>query len=346
LHHVGEAIVSALDDHGYFRGDLDDLADAVGVTSAEAERALAILQHLDPPGIGARSLAECLRCQAERPDAAEPPGTLQFIEQCLDGGPREMRQAARTLLGLSDDAIGEILGFLRDHLHPYPVRLLDADSAHNFSAPMATADVVLTDEGGALAISVPQSERLQVRIDRIYAGLEERLRRRRHLGEHEQHVREKVRAARELIALLQRRHETLALVAEAIIKHQMDYFATGDAQRLRPLDQKTIARATGLHESTVCRALKGKSVLLPDGALVPFELFFDESLPAKVVLQRMIAEEPTDRPHSDEALTHMMRACDFPLARRTVTKYRLQMSIPPAHARKRSSLRRARLCTV
>ena len=278
-----------------------------------------------------------------------PPGTFQFLEQCLDGGPREMKQAARMLLGLSDEATAEILEFVRDHLRPYPARLIDSDRQSLYSAPLATADVVLEaartgSDGvaGELSVSVPQSERLQVRIDKIYASLEEGLRRRRRLGEHEQHIREAVRDARELIALLQRRHETLALVAEAIIKHQANYFTDlvqrgqGNPRLLRPLDQKTIARATGLHESTVCRALKGKSILLPDGALVPFELFFDESMPAKVVLQRLIGEESPDRPLSDEALTHLMLDQDFPLARRTVTKYRLQLGIPPAHARKRT----------
>ena len=343
LHRIGEAIISALDDHGYFRGDLEDMAEAAGLTIEAAEQALMILQQSDPPGIGARSLAECLRCQAEASEVPPPPGTYPFLQQCLDGGPREMKQAARTLLGLSDEAIAEILDFLRDHLRPYPARLVDSDCQQSFSAPRATADVVLeasrtgSDGGlGELSVSVPQSERLQVRIDSIYASLEEGLRRRRHLGEHDQHVRETVCAARELIALLQRRHETLALVAEAIIKHQADYFATNDPRRLRPLDQKAIARVTGLHESTVCRALKGKSILLPDGVLVPFELFFDESMPAKVVLQRLIGEESPDRPQSDEALTRLMLHHDFPLARRTVTKYRLQMGIPPAHARKRN----------
>ncbi len=349
LHRIGEVILSALDDRGYFRGDLEDIAGAAHVTIEAAEQALMILQRLDPPGLGARSLAECLRCQAEASEVPPPPGTYRFLEECLDSGPREMKHVARTLLGLSEEALAEILAFVRDHLRPYPARLADSDCQHNFSAPRATPDVVLEaawtgpeDGSDALTVFVPQSERLQVRIDSIYAGLEEGLRRRRHLGENEQHVRETVRAARELIALLQRRHETLALVAEAIVKHQSAYFTDlarrghGDPRRLRPLDQKTIARVTGLHESTVCRALKGKSVLLPDGVLVSFELFFDESMPAKVVLRRIIGEESPDRPQSDEALTRAMLDNDFALARRTVTKYRLQMGIPPAHARKRT----------
>jgi len=338
LHRVGEAIISALDDRGYFCGDLADLAAAVGCPPADAEEALYIIQRLDPPGLGARSLSECLQIQVECLDEAGPPGLVEFVRYCLDAGPKRLRQAAKKLLGMSDRQIDAALAFIRARLHPYPARLLDVSGAMQHScAPPATPDVVIERREGQILVSVPQSERVRVRLDRLYAQLEEQLRHRRALAEPERRIRENVRAARELIRLVERRGETLAVVAEAVVAHQAEFFATGDPQRLRPLDQKTIARATGLHESTICRALKNKHVLLPDGILLPFDVLFDESLPAKVELQRLVAGESPYRPYSDDELAALLAQRGYPMARRTVTKYRLQLSIPPAHARKRAA---------
>lgn len=340
LHRIGEAILSALDDRGYFCGDLNDLAAAVGCSPGDAEDALYIIQRLDPPGLGARSLSECLGIQIECLDKPAPAGLAEFVRCCLDGGPKRMRQLAKKLLGMSESHIDVVLAFIRAHLHPYPARLLEAAGfVRPASAPPAVPDVVLRRVGGQIIVSVPQSERVRLRLDGLYARLEEQLRHRRCLGEAERRIRENVRAARELIRLVEQRGETLALVAEAVVAHQVEFFLTGDPRRLRPLDQKTVARATGLHESTVCRALKNKHILLPDGLLLPFEALFDDSLPAKVELQRLVASEPPSRPFSDEELVVLLAKRGYPMARRTVTKYRLQLSIPAAHARRRAAAR-------
>ncbi|MCX7599134.1 MAG: hypothetical protein N2512_09745 [Armatimonadetes bacterium] len=342
LHRMAEAIISALDDRGYFCGDLSDLAAAVGCTAADAEDALYILQRLDPPGLGARSLAECLEIQIECLGEPVPPGLVEFVRQCLHGGPARMRQLAKKVLGLSEHRLEALLDFIRTRLRPYPAHLLDgAGFAGQAGAPPAMPDVVLRRVGEQVIVSVPQSERLRLRLDRLYEQMEEQLRHRRALGESERRIRENVRAARELIHLVERRGETLALVAEAVVAHQLEYFLTGDPQRLKPLDQKTIARATGLHESTVCRTLKNKHLLLPDGALLPFEVLFDESLPAKVELHRLVANETPSRPFSDDELAVLLAERGYPMARRTVTKYRLQLSIPAAHARRRAAAKRS-----
>jgi len=355
---VGEVIVSALDDHGYLRGELAELADVGGASLDVAERALFVLQRLDPPGLGARTLAECLLLQLEcrqgddEAGEAPPPGTREFIAQCLDAGPREMQRCARQLLHLTDAQIAEILDFIRTHLHPYPASLVRAESrAHRAGlasqmalVPPAVPDVALELRDGRVYVIVPVSERVQLRIDSVYQRIDDQLRHRRRLGSQERTVRERVRAARELIRLLQRRQETLALVAETIIQHQHQYFATGDPLRLCPLDQKDIARATGLHESTVCRAVKGKHVLMPDGALLPFDVFFDDALPAKVELHRLISQEPAGRPYSDQELAVLLAERGYDLARRTVTKYRLQLGLSSAHKRRREAIsRRAEL---
>lgn len=334
---IGEVIISALDDRGYLRGDLSELADVAGVDLDDAELALSIIQRLEPPGIGARTLSECLLLQLERMDNP-PASVVAFVEQCLDGGPRQMRRCARKLLGLSDEQIDAVLSFIRKNLSPYPALMLETPPlpGQATTPPPATPDVAIEFTAGRVVVTVPLSERLQLRIDAIYQHIERQLRNRRRLAEHEQRVRDRVRAARQLIRLLQRRQETLAIVAEAVARHQADYFMTGDPRALRPLDQKDIARATGLHESTVCRAVKAKHVLMPDGTLLPFDVFFDDALPAKVELHRLITAEPPESPYSDEQLAKLLAQRGYPLARRTVTKYRLQLGLPPAHKRRRS----------
>jgi RNA polymerase sigma-54 factor len=335
LRRVGELLISALDDNGYFRGDLAEVAEVAGTSLAAAEEALSILQRLDPPGIGSRSLRECLLLQLDALPISPPPGTRAFLEQCLDRGPLEMMRAARRLLGLTEDQLQAILAFVRTHFHPYPARLLAPEAQpREPGPPPAQPDVAVEAVDGHFVVTVPFSERLQVRIDALYATIADQLRHRRHLAEYERQVKQRVGAARALVSLLQRREQTLAKVTEAILASQADYLSTGEPRRLRPLDQKDIARALGLHESTVCRALKNKHVLMPDGNLLPFEFFFDETLPAKVELQRLICEEPPDKPYSDQQLAALLAERGYPLARRTVTKYRLQLGIGPAHKRR------------
>jgi RNA polymerase sigma-54 factor len=343
---VGELIISALDDHGYLRGDLFEIAEVAGVSVEAAEAALAVIQRLEPPGLAARSLSECLLLQIEFLETVRklvpPPKTHQFIARCLEAGPGEMRRWARDILGLSEKEIGQILDFIRTHCHPYPASLVECSGPPSrlLPAPPVVPDVAIEVRDERVYITVPLSERIQLRIDAIYQRIDEELRHRRRLSEHERTIRERVRAARELIRLLQRRQETLALVAETIVKHQQEYFATGDPQRLVPLNQKDIAHATGLHESTVCRAVKNKYVLMPDGVLLPLQVFFDESLPAKVELHRLVSQEPPDKPLSDEELAAELAARGYHLARRTVTKYRLQLGIPSVHKRRSTKAER------
>ena len=334
LHRVGEVIVSALDERGYLRGDVEDIAAVCGATVDDVERALTILRRLDPPGLGARDLAECLLAQLEIFDGDVPPRTHEFIAKCLHGGPRQMATAARRI-GLSRREIEQILSFIRDNLYPYPADLTEGTKFHESEAPAAQPDVIVSVENGEFVVSAPLSRGIEVRLDRLYQRIADQLRYRRNLAEHEEQVRKNVRAARELIALLQRRAQTLTKVGEAIVRLQADYFITGDPQTLRPLDQKDVAQLTGLHESTVCRAVKSKHMLLPDGTLVPMEMFFDDAAPVRAALVRVIGQEPENAPHSDQKIAEILTQMGYPVARRTVTKYRAQLGIPPAHKRKR-----------
>ncbi len=337
LHRAGELLVSALDERGWLSADLDEIAEAGGVSVEELEEALYILQRLEPPGLGARDLRECLLVQLECMGERAPERVREFVARCVNGSVSGMFAAARRELGMGQAEIEEVLEFIRRELYPYPARLFVAEwrSPADAQPPAAQPDVVIEIVDGRVEIGIPCSERVQARIDAAYERLERELRNARAANDSQKQIRERVRQARDFIKQLRRRHETLALVTEAIVKLQWEFFLTGDPERLRPLDQKDVARATGLHESTVCRAVKNKHVLLPDETLVPFEMFFDDALPAKMVLCRLIRREDPARPYSDEQLAELMKQHGYELARRTVTKYRLQLGIPPARKRKR-----------
>ncbi|NLJ35935.1 MAG: hypothetical protein GX358_06880 [candidate division WS1 bacterium] len=132
---------------------------------------------------------------------------------------------------------------------------------------------------------------------------------------------------------LTRRYRTMHKVMQAIVQHQDDFLMHGPAH-LQPLSKKQIAIALDFHEATVCRATKNKYVLLRDGQLVPIDIFFDDALPAKNMLWRLVNSEDKSSPLSDRMLQHELAGHGFDLAHRTVTKYRVQLDIPPAGQRK------------
>ncbi|MEN6305119.1 MAG: RNA polymerase sigma-54 factor, partial [Armatimonadia bacterium] len=150
-----------------------------------------------------------------------------------------------------------------------------------------------------------------------------------------QRLTERIHEARTFIHQLTRRETMLKQVTEAIAAHQYDFFFDG-AQALQPLTRKEIATRVGVHESTISRVTAGKHVQLPNEQLVPFDYFFDNSLSAKAILRSLIQREDPSRPLSDSALATRLQSAGYPLARRTVAKYRDALDLPPAHQRKRA----------
>ena len=147
-----------------------------------------------------------------------------------------------------------------------------------------------------------------------------------------QSIRQQIRAARRFIEMLQQRRITMQLVTETIVKRQRAMFTRG-IMALRPLTKKEIALETGLHESTISRATRGKYVMMPDGALVPFSVFFEDALPTKALMARIIQQEDAAEPLTDKQLERILSGEGYQLARRTVTKYRKQMGIPSSRCR-------------
>jgi RNA polymerase sigma-54 factor len=337
---VAEYLVESVDEDGYLHGSIEEAAGDLGVSRETASEALDALQGVSADGLGARDLAECIRLQLQNYDPAEiPEGTEALVDNLGFFSGDESVKEMSELTGISKAKIAAALAFIRENLNPYPGRSFqppwqDPTEDTRYVYP----DVVLsiTDDHDEVSIHIPQSKRLAMRINAAYRRLDKKLRESGTRAREEglKQARKMVRQARQFIENISRRHQTMSKVMSAIVAHQKAFILDGPAH-LKPLDKKEIAGQVDVHEATVCRATKDKYVLMPDGSLEPIDIFFDDALPAKNMISRLISTEDPIAPFSDSALQRELEDRGFDLARRTVTKYRLQMEIPSANDRRR-----------
>ncbi len=334
--HIAEYIMEALDDDGYLTLPIPEIAHHLRIDTDRAEKALSRVQGLLPRGVGARDLSECLRLQLQDFDPRDIPAGIEVFLDNLElvGGARDVLKQAT---GLSSAAIDTVMAFIRDELCPYPGRSFQIEvSTKEQTGQYAYPDVVLSlDTAGKIVISIPQSDRLALRINSAYRRLDDAMRQRNERSHDEtlQDARRMVREARQFIDNISRRYATMQKVMAAIAEAQ-EAFITGGPAHLKPLNKKEIAETVGMHEATVCRATRGKFMLMPDGRLEPIDILFDDALPAKNMINRLVNSEDKRRPLSDRKLQHELAGHGFDIARRTVTKYRLQLDIPPASRRR------------
>lgn len=336
--HVAEFLIEAITDDGYLGIDLREVVERLDVSYEAARDTLTQIQGLSPAGIGARDLAECLRLQLRDFDRCNVPvGVDAVIDNIGFLSSSSALGQLRALTRLSSSQLQQALEFIRDNLCPYPGRAFQApwrNAAED--TQYAYPDVVLAYRpDGGLEIQIPQSERLAVRLNAAYRRLDNELRaasvRTRDEGLKE--ARRLVRQARQFIDNLTRRYQTIHNVMTAVIERQKNFITDGPAH-LQPLSKKEIASVVGMHEATVCRATKDKYVLMPDGRLEPIDIFFDDALPVKNMIKRLVNSEDKGAPLSDRRLQQALGQRGFDLARRTVTKYRLQLDIPSASHRR------------
>ncbi|MEN6545009.1 MAG: RNA polymerase factor sigma-54 [Armatimonadia bacterium] len=331
-----EYLIECLDDRGFLDADLRDVAAHFDTTTGQVEAALTHLQALEPAGIGARNLRECLLLQLDRFNAAQvPPHTRDFISAYLNTDRQGSPSQTAGALGLADNDFAAIIKFIASRLHMWPADKFH-DDQHSLNEPAHALfpDARITLDGEQLSVQVSQSWSRALRVSEAYSRLERDLTA-RPTGQEGQRLTERIQEARTFIHQLTRRETMLKQVTEAIAAHQYDFFFDG-AQALQPLTRKEIATRVGVHESTISRVTAGKYVQLPNEQLVPFDYFFDNSLSAKAILRSLIEREDPHRPLSDGALATRLQSAGYPLARRTVAKYRDALDLPPAHQRKRA----------
>lgn len=346
---VTEYVIGSLDDDGYLRKDTETIADELAVyhnvdtTGEEVERALEKIQRFDPPGIGARSLQECMLLQL-RALSPSPLRTtaISVVEKNFDAFSRGRWAAICTARGITGEEAERVKRYIVSHVNPRPGHSLGTATAD--TAPTVTPDFyVRLRRDGEPEVELNDADVPPLRVSRAFS---ESLRRyaagRGSLSRSEQeayvYARQKVESAQTFLNLLRRRRQTLVAVMESIVALQRDFFTDADEESLlRPLTLKEVALRAGLDISTVSR-VTGSKYVQTDYGIYPLKFFFssqfttgdgDEmsSRRVRAALREIVDAEDRRHPLSDEALAAALAARGMKVARRTVAKYREKMGI-------------------
>ncbi len=334
---VAAAIVDALDDDGYLKESLTDLATSLrpelDLDEEEIDRVLLLVQMLEPAGIAARDLSECLSLQLAQLSPATPGlGLAQRIalEHLPLLGARDL-SALHAALGADSEAVDAAIALVRT-CHPRPGSLISTATTEYI---VPDVFVRRTEKGWAVELNPGTLPR--VRVNDTYAGMLGR-------GGSSSVLRAQLQEARWLLKSLEIRHDTLLKVARAIVERQTDFLAAGE-ESMRPMILKDIALAIDMHESTISRVTSGKYLHTPRGV---FELryFFSSqveggdgqgtsSTAIRAKIRKLIRDEDPARPLSDNRLAELLSEQGIPVARRTVAKYREALGIESSAERKR-----------
>ncbi|HVC38174.1 MAG TPA: RNA polymerase factor sigma-54 [Gammaproteobacteria bacterium] len=340
---IGALFIDSLNEDGYLTTSLDELRQAFddNGNNPDAEEMEAVLHHLqtlDPPGVAARDLGECLSIQLRQ---LEPSATQELALRLAAGHLQELAdhshaQLCRQLHAGNDELAAAIT--LIQSLNPRPGTRL-ASSAVDFIIP----DVVLSRRDDRWVVELNPAIAPRLRVNSMYAAA---IGRRRN-GENSDLGRQ-LQEARWLIRSLKMRNQTLLRVAECIVRHQLDFLSSGE-EAMHPLMLKDLAAELGLHESTISRVVANKYFATPRGTFA-FRHFFSNELSTddggalstiaiRALIRKLLAQEDPSNPLSDDRITKELVSRGIQVARRTVAKYRESMTIPPAHKRKRLAMR-------
>ena len=357
--YVMEYLIRSLDDDGFLRTSLDTIADELAIyhnidlDSTQIEAVLKKLQQLDPPGIGARNLQECLLLQIARKDSTthHPSPTTQLmttvISDYFDDFTKKHWDKIRQTMGLSEMQADALFSELR-HLNPKPGASMGESIGR--SMQQITPDFIVdTHDDGTITFSLNSGDVPQLQVSQSFADLlkdyqdnKEGLS--RQMKEALLYTRQKVEAAQNFINAIETRRRTLTLTMKTIIHLQHRFFEEGDESLLRPMILKDVAERTGLDLSTVSRVTNSKYVQTRWG-IFPLKFFFSDGYVTdtgeelstrqiKAALRDIIEGEDKRKPMSDDALSAALASKGFPIARRTVAKYREQLGFPVARLRK------------
>lgn len=331
---VAQALTEWLDADGYLRSPQEELAQALQVEPDLITRGIQLLHRLDPPGIGAKNLQECLLIQLARRELAESLAA-RIVKDHFDLLARRRLSTLSTRLKVSLPQIQEASRIIGG-LEPKPAR--------NFATEVATPlhpDLIVKQTPTGFEVDLNDEGLPCFRLSRTYQNL---LRCPTTPREAKQFIREKTRQGRWLMRAIQQRNQTLLAIAREVVREEQPYLE-GGVQFLKPLTQEEIARRLGCHASTVSRAIAGKSMQTPFG-VTPLETFFGGGIchpqdasrrlcpqAIQAELAQIIAGENQAQPMSDQALAELLTRRGYPVARRTVAKYRTQLKIPPAYLR-------------
>ena len=350
---LGEYIIGNIDDDGYLRREVenmvDDLAFLQNITTdvKELNEVLTIIQDLEPPGVGAHDLRECLLLQVERKDllSASVLLTKTVLKDYFEEFSRRHYEKIMAKLMISEqDMKGVIEEVLK--LNPKPGGAVN-DPYHK-TAQQIIPDFILEQTDYGLELSLNNRNVPDLKVNRGYSEMLQTYSRDKAAGKQNRDaimfVKQKLDAAKWFIDAMKQRQNTLLLTMNAILEYQKEYFTEGDDTKLRPMILKDVAEMTGLDISTVSRVANSKYIQTHFG-IYPLKFFFSEGMQTdagdevstreiKRILQECLGNEDKRKPLTDEKLTEILQEKGYLIARRTVAKYREQLNIPVARMRK------------
>ena len=351
---LGVYLIGSIDEDGYLRRDLESVADDIAftmgleTTAEELERLLGIIHELEPAGIGARDLRECLLLQMAQMPVNTRPRRLarKILTSYFDEFVKKHYEKLMARLQISEDDFRDAIAEIR-HLSPKPGNLYAEGGTD--TTPYIIPDFILDYQDGRFNLSLNSYNVPEVRVNRRYmemiremVGSDGRVREKD--KEAIQFVKNKIDSAKWFISAIKQRHDTLMRTMQTILDYQQEYFKDGDKSKLRPMILKDIADRTGLDVSTISRVVNSKYVQTQFGIILLKSLFSEamqtdsgeevSSYEIKNILQQCIDEEDKRRPLTDETLMDILNSKGYRIARRTVAKYREMLGIPVARLRK------------
>lgn len=323
-------LIYCLDDDGYLRTPLAELSRHGAIPLPRLEGALATLKTMEPAGVGAAELSECLALQLERIGETGP--ALAIVQDHLETLAKRHDRAIAAKLSITPAQVEEARRTIRE-LDPRPGAVFQRTEQVFYIQP----DLVVEEQEGQLVVKPARGERPPFRVSRYY----QKMLKQSEDKEVREYLTEKLRQAENVLWAAQQRGSTLLRCAQVIVERQREFFHSGP-EAMRPLRMGEVAQELGLHESTVSRAVREKYLQCPQG-LYPLSWFFTRSAGAgegvsgtaarKLVL-RLIDGEDKGKPLSDQQLSERMAREGCPISRRTVAQYREELGIPSASGRK------------
>ncbi|MFC7445758.1 RNA polymerase factor sigma-54 [Mesoflavibacter profundi] len=348
---IAEFLVGSVDESGYIRRELIDIVDDLAFTQSvytdetKVENVLKKVQQLDPAGVAARSLQECLSIQLHRKEKhPDVELAIKIIDQAFEKFTKKHYKKLMQKFDVNEeqlkDAIHEI-----ERLNPKPG---GSYAGNNRIVEHVVPDFAIKIVDGELELTLNGRNAPELHVSREYnnmlKGYKESKEKSKQQKDAVLFIKQKLDAAKWFIEAIKQRQQTLFVTMSAIMHYQKEYFLTGDERKLKPMILKDIADEIDMDVSTVSRVANSKYVDTPYGTKLIKE-FFSESMTndqgeevstreIKKILETVIEEENKKKPLTDEALSKILKEKGYPIARRTVAKYREQLDIPVARLRK------------
>lgn len=337
LLHVAEYLVGNLDENGYLACTVEEAAYECSAEEPEVELVLNLLQTLEPAGVGARNLRECLIIQM---DFLESLGiTHPFVREIISThltelGEHKFSKIAQDLR-ISSEVVADVWDFIKKELNPHPASEFLSNSQHDgrdARSSYVLPDVIISERDGQFEVEVVESKRFLLRVSPVYSRISADLERdgERYSDDERRHIQQYMARAKLFIANINQRRQTIHRITQCLVECQRDFLSLG-VRHLKALTRAAVASRLGIHESTVSRATASKYVMIPSGEVVPFSTFFTASLSVKDVIEELIEKEKA--PLTDAEIAERLSQRGIHVARRTVAKYRMQLRILPSSLR-------------